>query len=138
VIRMTVPKVGKLVNGFTLAAQFVPGAVKQNVRHQAQLLLTRILANASGRPGPRHVTGDYKRSWTGQLVASAPGRDTWVVGTNAPQGPRLEYGFVGVDSIGRHYNQPPYPHVGPAVDAIEKQFNASFDTVVHGALKKVP
>ncbi|RSO40609.1 hypothetical protein DMH15_14715 [Streptomyces sp. WAC 06725] len=38
------------------------------------------------------------------------------VGTSAPQGRRLESGFVGADSLGRHYAQPPFPHLGPAVD----------------------
>ncbi|MFF4507569.1 hypothetical protein [Streptomyces sp. NPDC001401] len=28
----------------------------------------------------------------------------------------MEFGFVGVDSLGRHYDQPPHPHLGPAVE----------------------
>lgn len=84
----------------------------------AQLGLAIVRRNASGRPGPRRVTGDYLRSWSverdGPFAAS--------VGTNAPQGRRLENGFVGTDSLGRHYNQPPYPHVGPMADEIEEPF----------------
>lgn len=34
--------------------------------------------------------------------------------TDAQQAKGLEYGFVGVDSLGRHYRQPPFPHVAPA------------------------
>ncbi|WP_172673788.1 hypothetical protein [Methanogenium cariaci] len=38
------------------------------------------------------------------------------VGTNAPQGKRLEFGFVGRDVLGRYYNQEAQPHLRPAVD----------------------
>ncbi|MGV9878670.1 hypothetical protein [Streptomyces sp. NPDC003006] len=31
---------------------------------------------------------------------------------------RLEFGFVGVDSLGRHYNQRPFPHLRPAVGTV--------------------
>ena len=29
---------------------------------------------------------------------------------------RLEFGFADIDSLGRVYNQPPFPHVRPAVE----------------------
>jgi hypothetical protein len=77
-----------------------------------QQLVTRIRANASGRPGPRVITGNYRRSWSTRLVSGAL---AVVVGTNAPQARRLEYGFSGTDSLGRRYNQPPFAHVEPAV-----------------------
>lgn len=91
------------------------------VRHFAMLTETRIKANASGRPGPNAPTGDYRRSWTHEVHVSASVVSA-VVGTNKPQGRRLEYGFVGRDAAGRVYNQRPYPHVGPAVAAIRPLF----------------
>lgn len=99
------------------AANKMPGDVRRLTRHYGMLLLARIQANASGRPGPRAVTGDYRRSWNMQAAGEAV-----VVGTDRPQARRLEYGFVGPDRIGRVYNQPPFPHVGPAVDQIERQW----------------
>lgn len=86
------------------------------VRHFGQLYQTRVKARASGRPGPRVITGDYRRSIYFELttVGASPAA---IVGTNAPQGRRLEYGFVGVDSLGRHFNQPPYPHFEPPLEA---------------------
>lgn len=42
------------------------------------------------------------------------GQVTAEVYSDAPQARRLEYGFVGIDSIGRYYRQPPFPHVEPA------------------------
>ncbi len=35
--------------------------------------------------------------------------------------PRVEFGFTGTDSKGRHYNQPPYPFLFPAAEAITKK-----------------
>ncbi|MBO4254192.1 hypothetical protein [Streptomyces griseorubiginosus] len=46
-----------------------------------------------------------------------------VVFTDAPQSHRLEYGgFLGVDSLGRQYRQPPYPHIEPAFRQTEPAF----------------
>jgi hypothetical protein len=73
------------------------------------LLETRVKAAASGRPGPRARTGDYRRSINSRVRLQA-GVAIGTVGTNAPQARRLEYGFVGADRLGRVYNQPPYPH----------------------------
>lgn len=77
-----------------------------------QLLESRIKANASGRPGPNVITGAYRRSWSHRGVAGELRVDVY---TNAPQGRRLEQGFVGRDSLGRIYNQPAFPHVEPAL-----------------------
>ena len=38
------------------------------------------------------------------------------VGSPMPQTRRLEFGFVGQDSLGRRYNQPPKPHWRPTFD----------------------
>lgn len=99
------------------------------VRKWTQLLETKIKANASGRPGPNAPTGDYRRSW-GHVFYDGPMGPVGQVGTNAPQGRRLEFGFVGTDSLGRTYNQPPYEHVGPAVDETEPKFVAEYERVV--------
>lgn len=83
------------------------------------MLRTRVRANASGRPGPRVQTGDYRRSisQTNRKVASVAEAHVF---TNSPQALRLEYGFTGVDAIGRSYAQPPYPHWRPATEGIGK------------------
>lgn len=114
---------GASTNAFTLAADFdragesIQRRATAKVRHHAMLLQTKIQGNASGRPGPRVITGDYRRSWTTTHHGAAS-----TVGTNKPQARRLEYGFYGPDRLGRVYNQPPFPHVGPAVDAVTPAF----------------
>ncbi|WP_442815172.1 hypothetical protein [Streptomyces sp. NBC_01298] len=78
--------------------------------------MASIRQRASGRPGPRVITGRYRASWQSEVTAAGT---VFVaqIGSNAPQARRLEYGFVGTDSLGRRYAQPPFPHVGPAVEA---------------------
>lgn len=117
----------RVVGDTVLAADFAQAAAQSGVtakavvRKHGALLQTRIKARASGRPGPNAPTGDYRRSWNTRYF-SGPGVEGANVGTNAPQGQRLENGFVGTDSLGRTYNQPPYAHVGPAVQETEPEF----------------
>ncbi|MEU1078529.1 MULTISPECIES: HK97 gp10 family phage protein [unclassified Streptomyces] len=93
--------------------------MEQAVRHAAQLGQARIQGNASGRPGPNVITGAYRGSWRTE-TSSIRGGAKATIGTNAPQARRLEFGFVGADSRGRVYNQPPFPHVQPALGYIEQ------------------
>lgn len=109
-----------------VAARFLAAAagdarIGRVVEMHGQQLLARIQSNASGRPGPRVQTGQYRRSWQMERGHSAGGPSV-MVGTSAVQANRLEYGFVGADSLGRVYNQPPFPHVGPAVQVTEGPF----------------
>jgi hypothetical protein len=109
----------ELANRLEKAADRLPGALKAMMNHEGTLLMMRIKANASGRPGPNVVTGRYRASW--RIVADrVPGGARVTIGTEAPQGRRLEFGFVGTDSLGRTFNQPPFPHVGPAVQQAEQ------------------
>jgi len=111
------------VNGPKVAAELlitaagVMPAVAAITQTYGNILLARIKANASGRPGPRIITSNYNRSWNLEMSKHSKGVAA-DVGTNAVQGRRLEYGFVGSDSLGRHYSQPPYPHVRPAFDLV--------------------
>lgn len=99
------------------------------VRRFGLILQQRIVSKAQGRPGPRRRTGDYIRSWN-SITSSGVGGAKADVGTNAPQGRRLEFGFTGADALGRHYRQPPYPHVRPAMDEVEEPFFAAIDAIV--------
>lgn len=84
----------------------------------AKDLTDAVRAHASGRPGPQVITGQYRASI--RIVDSQDNADgsVYYVGTDAPQAARLEFGFVGVDAIGRHYHQPPFPHWRPALQEI--------------------
>lgn len=124
-------------NADQVAADLVKlgGDVQQAVRRTVTLFgaeLQRVVRNnASGRPGPEAPTGNYRRSINRKTIHHTHESVT-MVGTNAPQGRRLEFGFTGYDAIGRWYDQPEYPHFGPAVDVVEPQFEAAIAKIAAG------
>lgn len=105
----------ELAAKFGSAAPKIERAQKAGVQKAGQLGLTLVRGNARGRPGPRRITGGYLRSMSVQSVDDGWGA---VVGTADPRARRLELGFHGVDSLGRRYNQPPYPHWRPAQERL--------------------
>lgn len=102
-------------------------------RMYTQLLNTKVKAHASGRPGPRAPTGDYRRSITWEVERHAD-ESVGIVGTTRPQGRRLELGYEGVDSLGRHYHQPPFPHFRPALSEVEVLYVAAMGGMVRRIL----
>ena len=104
----------ELADRLDAAARRIGPAIARGVEHTGTLGQARIRGNASGRPGPNVITGAYRNSWQTQ-TNRLPYGAICTLGTNAPQGRRLEFGFFGVDSLGRHYAQPPFPHVQPAI-----------------------
>lgn len=117
-----------------LAAEFHTRGANAQARaqgratHWGRRMVREVQRRASGRPGPNIITGGYVRAITYELVSI--GKNTgFVVGVNSPEDERamrLELGFVGEDSLGRHYNQPPFPHFRPAADTLEPQIEASY------------
>jgi hypothetical protein len=106
----------KLISGrFRRKVVTLPVETEAELEKNAQRLLEGIRARASGRPGPRVITGAYRASWR----IERPGPSSRIVSTDHPAARRLERGFVGTDSLGRVYHQPPFPHVWPAADAVE-------------------
>lgn len=92
----------------------------------AKVLQAEAKAQASGRPGPNVISGDLRSS----IVIDGPSRRTpwsWeaLVGPTTRYGRRIELGFRGTDSLGRHFDQPPYPFLSPAFTAAtEAMFTA--------------
>ncbi|MCA1571930.1 MAG: hypothetical protein LC798_16790 [Chloroflexi bacterium] len=99
------------------------------LQHYGQLYQSRVRAAASGRPGPRAITGDYRRSITLEM-GMHDGLPSAIVGTVSPQGRRLEYGYVDVDSLGRRYNQPPFPHFDPPLAAVVEELTSALADLV--------
>jgi hypothetical protein len=123
--------------GFGLRAV---GATHAAVVTHTAILHRTVVANASGRPGPEAPTGDYRRSISRQVVKGGSTSEGFV-GTNAPQARRLELGFTGTDSLGRSYDQPPFPHFGPAADEVRPGFEATIAAIPAAAaqgLKPLP
>lgn len=61
------------------------------------------------------------------------------VGTDLEYAARIEYGFTGADSRGRHYNQPPKPYLRAAFDehksAAVKEVGAALKILIEKALR---
>lgn len=98
-----------------------PVTAQDTTRAMAVFFLNSVKQHASGRPGPNVNTGAYR----GQIVISGyldyGNGSMAVVESTAPETNRLEMGFVGVDSLGRHYQQPPFPHWRPALVELQKE-----------------
>lgn len=84
----------------------------------ARELRDEIVRRASGHPGPEIVTGEYTTSWFVEVGGGLLAPWIVAVSTDQEQWRRLEFGFVGVDALGRYYNQPSFPHIIPAIDFI--------------------
>jgi hypothetical protein len=119
----------ELADRFEAAARRIGPAIARGVEHTGTLGQARIRGNASGRPGPNVITGAYRNSWQAS-TRRIPYGAMCTLGTDAPQGRRLEWGFTGTDSLGRSYNQPPFPHVEPAIGFIGTTLMASMRVAV--------
>lgn len=96
--------------------------------HEAgKAVVAAIHTHMDGRPGPRRITGTLFRSLRSEAIRSnqavglkgnAGGwaRAIYPDGNVAPYARRIELGFVGADSRGRVYNQPPYPYFMPGLE----------------------
>lgn len=93
------------------------------VQEFAVHLVTRIQTAASGRPGPNIVSGNlYGSIQIDHNLGDADGWGAATVYTDVPYSRRLELGFYGTDSLGRTYNQQPYPYFSRAVEGSVSEF----------------
>lgn len=103
--------------------------VNKTMNKYVDRLRAEVVRNASGRPGPRMITGRYANSIKARRGRGADSYSI-LVWSDHPAARRLEYGFVGVDSLGRMYSQPPYPHFRPAVAKIEPKLHSAMAEVL--------
>jgi hypothetical protein len=124
----------ELVDRLEAAAHRIGPAIHRHMNHVGELGRAQIRGHASGRPGPNVITGDYRNSW--QVVnRRLPYGAQCTIGTDRPQGRRLEFGFVGTDSLGRTYAQPPFPHVQPSLPAITAALRMGMRSAVEEILR---
>lgn len=108
----------ELADRLDAAADNVGPAIRDHMRHVGTVGVAEIRRHASGRPGPNVITGQYRASWQ-DVHQPIPYGAQCTLGSNAPQARRLEWGFYDMtDSLGRHFFQPPFPHVQPALPVI--------------------
>ena len=67
-------------------------------------------------------TGKYRDSFRIEKGSSSKNHYSFEVGTDEPYGNRLEFGYMGVTSDGEIIQQPPRPHIAPALNMFETPF----------------
>jgi hypothetical protein len=108
-------------------------ASREATRFVATTLIRQAKLNATGPPrlardgtqgmhpgsGPGVVTGRLRNSIVITSQGALPGFGYQVtVAPTVAYSRRLELGFTGTDSLGRHYNQPAYPYFGTAYEFV--------------------
>ena len=88
---------------------------------QAQLISRAVLAGAEpiknrAKELAPYKTGELRRSITTSVLESTPTMARVAIGSDKVYARRIEYGFVGKDSLGRRYNQAAKPYLRPALD----------------------
>lgn len=77
-------------------------------------------------------------SETRQVVAVTPAyEEPNPYGFEPAYARRIEYGFVGTDSLGRHYNQAPQPYMRPAFDTKQDEARQAIKDSIYGELDAV-
>ena len=127
----------ELAKAFATLADDIKGpALEAATRAAALPVLNQVrITEPEGGRTP-YKTGTYRRSFHMETVEKSSERCTVVVGTDAPQARRLEYGFVGADKLGRVYNQAPRPHIRPALDENRKTAVDEFRAAVGDIIRR--
>ena len=126
---------GDLAAKFRALADDIKGpALEAATRAAALPVLNQVKTTVPEGGRTPYKTGTYRRSFEMETAEKTAERCTVVVGTDAPQARRLEYGFVGPDKLGRVYNQAPRPHIRPALDenrgAAVDEFRAAIGDII--------
>lgn len=89
---------------------------------------TTSMPGVDGTPGVKfNEAQDYT-----EVVRAARLGDTIYAGFRAPYGPRVNYGFVGEDALGRLYNQGGYGFVEHAELNAQRIFDEAVASIVRG------
>ena len=82
--------------------------------------------------GSGRVGGNLRSSITHRVVSDEEAH----VGTNVEYAARIEFGFSGIDSLGRKYNQPAQPYLRPALDNNKSRIEKMIGDVIGKAVKR--
>lgn len=100
-------------------------AIEEAVFQGATVVVRAAQENsAKGGSYPHRITGNLFRSIPAvspAIMSKTATRVEVAVGSSAEYARRLELGFMGTDSRGRHYHQGPRPYLRPALDDNVKQ-----------------
>lgn len=97
---------------FRLSTQKVITYMQENVPYQDGFLRASLVVLVNQDPPPPNQSqedgmGKYTDAYMQLQIAGAVAGDRITAAYTMEYARRLEFGFVGTDSLGRHYNQPP-------------------------------
>lgn len=121
-IRTRAPSAYIVAQDFARLGPLTHERVKAVTRHHGALLKMKLIAHSSGRPGPRRNTGEYQLHFWVDYVGTNQWQARIRAGNTEPYSDRLEWGFIGYDSLGRYYNQRPFPHFRPAMAEFQVEY----------------
>lgn len=100
-------------------------AAKEFVTAGALIIEAASKSHMDARPGPLVQTGTLRRS-VNVLEVTDLGAGEWEsrTGPTAIYGRRIELGFHQTDRLGRVYNQPAYPFMGPGLETARSRLEA--------------
>ena len=130
---------GKLLENACLAgALLVSNKAKENVRFITGTLKRSIhVGNHTAESAPDFTPNDVGGNYGDVAGKKVSGHSaTLLVGTNLAYAARIEYGFVGADSLGRVYNQAAQPYLRPAAASEEKAVKKEIGDAVAVLIKK--
>jgi hypothetical protein len=106
-----------------------------NLASKAIVVKGALAMQTAGMGKTRVVSGTLRRSWHTEEIGAGAIYSARV-GPTAIYARRIELGFRGTDSIGRHYNQAPKPYVKPAyteaLPKVEAYALAAFAAAIRG------
>ena len=104
-----------LADALTVIGDFGVSVASQNFRTRGYSPATK---NRTGNMSQNlsYATKKEKSSPGYGEAIEAPNGESVRIGGNVAYLARYEYGFVGIDSLGRHYKQKPRPILGPILD----------------------
>lgn len=112
------------------------GELRGRVLDAALTSGANLIANDAKQRAP-YLTGTLRRSiHVGTPVAGLNERSV-AVGTDLEYAARIEFGFAGMDSRGRRYNQAAQPYLRPALDgsrsAVEREVTGALRALLGAA-----
>ncbi len=108
-VQMTEKRVNAV---FRLSTQKVISYMQQNAPYRDGFLRASLVVLVNQEPpapnkSQEDALGPYTEAYMQLQIANAVAGDRITASYTMEYARRLEFGFVGTDSLGRHYNQPP-------------------------------
>lgn len=96
----------------------------------------KLNSERGGDNFPHRITGNLMNSIKEIRVTKKKYYVESQVGSDMVYAPRLEFGFVGTDKLGRRYNQRPRPYLRPALDENTVQIQKAFELKVQSLVSR--